>query len=410
MLTSFFAPPGSRATATSIDVAHRGLKRANIGPLCSDVFGLPAWMRGVVFKKMLSVSQMPDNGPTTVIRIGEAKRLLEQIGHLTLNRKLFEVIKGSGSQSPFLQNRANANPNAHANNVVTFDDLVALVRSVVDFHPGLEFLTQEEFQNAYCRTVAYRILFHHDPHGTRTVTWSEFNKSRLPDVLMSLDSVTDINQVLDYFSYEHFYVLYCRFWELDADKDLHVNLADLREYNQATLCTRALERVLQGRGRKLTSTRPGYMNFEDFVYFCLAEEDKTSDAAKRYWFHVVDIDGDGIISGYELNYFFDEQLDRLVEVTGPEAPLKAEDLLCQTLDMISPDLPFKAGVRLEDIRRCDGPVDVFFNLFINATKFLNFENRDPFEDFRARQATERTAWDRFARTEYDRLAQEAMQQ
>jgi serine/threonine-protein phosphatase 2A regulatory subunit B'' len=24
----------------------------------------------------------------------------------------------------------------------------------------------------------------------------------------------DINKVLDYFSYEHFYVLYCKFWEL----------------------------------------------------------------------------------------------------------------------------------------------------------------------------------------------------
>ena len=152
------------------------------------------------------------------------------------------------------------------------------------------------------------------------------------------------------------------------------------------------------------------MNFEDFVYFCLAEEDKASDASRRYWFHVIDIDGDGIISGYELSYFFDEQQERLIEITGPEAPLKAEDLLCQTLDMIAPKLPREDGIRLEDIRRCEGPVDVFFNLFINTNKFLNFENRDPFEDFRSRQNPERNAWDRFARQEYDRLAQEAMQQ
>ena len=26
-------------------------------------------------------------------------------------------------------------------------------------------------------------------------------------------------QVRDYFSYEHFYVLYCKFWELDLDHD-----------------------------------------------------------------------------------------------------------------------------------------------------------------------------------------------
>merc|ERR1712000_528543 len=100
--------------------------------------------------------------------------------------------------------------------------------------------------------------------------------------------------------------------------------------------------------------------------------------------------------------------ERLIEITGPENPLKGEDLLCQTLDMIAPKLPREDGIRLEDVRRCEGPVEVFFNLFVNTNKFLNFENRDPFEDFRSRQAPERNAWDRFARSEYDRLAREAM--
>ena len=26
-------------------------------------------------------------------------------------------------------------------------------------------------------------------------------------------------KIMDYFSYKHFYVLYCRFWELDTDHD-----------------------------------------------------------------------------------------------------------------------------------------------------------------------------------------------
>ena len=36
---------------------------------------------------------------------------------------------------------------------------------------------------------------------------------------MTLDLEEDINKINDYFSYEHFYVIYCRFWELDADHD-----------------------------------------------------------------------------------------------------------------------------------------------------------------------------------------------
>lgn len=38
-------------------------------------------------------------------------------------------------------------------------------------------------------------------------------------------------QVLDYFSYEHFYVIYCKFWELDTDHDLIIDKTDLLRYN-----------------------------------------------------------------------------------------------------------------------------------------------------------------------------------
>jgi len=36
-----------------------------------------------------------------------------------------------------------------------------------------------------------------------------------------------ILQVTDYFSYEHFYVIYCKFWELDTDHDLEIDAQDL---------------------------------------------------------------------------------------------------------------------------------------------------------------------------------------
>lgn len=37
----------------------------------------------------------------------------------------------------------------------------------------------------------------------------------------------DINQLTEFFSYEHFYVIYCKFWELDADHDLMIDRRDL---------------------------------------------------------------------------------------------------------------------------------------------------------------------------------------
>jgi serine/threonine-protein phosphatase 2A regulatory subunit B'' len=37
--------------------------------------------------------------------------------------------------------------------------------------------------------------------------------------------------VMDYFSYEHFYVIYCKFWELDKDHDLLIDKHDLARHN-----------------------------------------------------------------------------------------------------------------------------------------------------------------------------------
>lgn len=46
-----------------------------------------------------------------------------------------------------------------------------------------------------------------------------------------LEEEADINQLTEYFSYEHFYVIYCKFWELDTDHDLYIDRKDLARHN-----------------------------------------------------------------------------------------------------------------------------------------------------------------------------------
>lgn len=71
----------------------------------------------------------------------------------------------------------------------------------------------------------------------------------------------------------------------------------------------------------------GKMSYTDFVIFLLAEEDKRHPRAIEYWFRCMDLDGDGFLSMYELEYFYDEQLQRM-EAMGLEC-LPFEDCLCQ---------------------------------------------------------------------------------
>jgi serine/threonine-protein phosphatase 2A regulatory subunit B'' len=51
------------------------------------------------------------------------------------------------------------------------------------------------------------------------------------EVIQLLEEEEDINQIMAYFSYEHFYVIYCKFWELDRDHDLYIDQQDLARHN-----------------------------------------------------------------------------------------------------------------------------------------------------------------------------------
>lgn len=50
-------------------------------------------------------------------------------------------------------------------------------------------------------------------------------------MLATLELEDDINVITEYFSYEHFYVIYCKFWELDRDHDLLIDKTDLARHN-----------------------------------------------------------------------------------------------------------------------------------------------------------------------------------
>lgn len=57
----------------------------------------------------------------------------------------------------------------------------------------------------------------------------------------------------------------------------------------------------------------------------------------EYWFRCMDVDGDGVLSMFELEYFYEEQCERM-ERMGIE-PLPFQDLLCQMLDLVKPENP-----------------------------------------------------------------------
>ncbi|PON54522.1 Parvalbumin [Trema orientale] len=330
------------------------------------------------------------------------------------------------------------------------DDFKPVLRELLATHPGLEFLqSTPEFQERYAETVIYRIFYYINRAGNGHLTLRELKRGNLIDAMQHADEEEDINKVLRYFSYEHFYVIYCKFWELDTDHDFLIDKENLIRYGNHALTYRIVDRIFTQIPRKFTSKVEGKMGYEDFVYFILSEEDKSSEPSLEYWyictsflfhfvkllpslalcrllvigdrgvkyassavdgsltlivscrFKCIDLDGNGILTRNELQFFYEEQLHRM-ECMAQE-PVLFEDILCQIIDMIGPEN--ESFITLRDLKGCRLSGSVF-NILFNLNKFMAFETRDPFLIRQERENPTLTEWDRFAHREYIRLSME----
>lgn len=123
-------------------------------------------------------------------------------------------------------------------------DFKPLFKHLLETHPGLEFLqATPEFQERYADTVTLRIFFKLDVNDDSKITWRDFRNSDLFSILQVVATEEDINKIRQYFSYEHFYVLYCRFWELDSDHDFLIDKEDFSRYEGHALSRKAVDRI-----------------------------------------------------------------------------------------------------------------------------------------------------------------------
>nr|XP_040055516.1 serine/threonine-protein phosphatase 2A regulatory subunit B'' subunit alpha isoform X1 [Gasterosteus aculeatus aculeatus] len=290
-------------------------------------------------------------------------------------------------------------------NYLEQEDLIPLMQDIVDTHPGLTFLKDApEFHSRYITTVIQRIFYVVNRSWTGRMTTMELRRSNFLQTLALLEEEDDINQITDYFSYEHFYVIYCKFWELDTDHDLYIDPKDLGRYNDHASSNRIIERLFSGavtRGNAVQ--REGRMSYAEFVWFLMSEEDKKNPTSIEYWFRCMDVDGDGVLSMFELEYFYEEQCERM-ERMGIE-PLPFQDLLCQMLDLVKPESLGK--ITLGDLKHCR-MAHIFFDTFFNLEKYLDHEQRDPFavqKDVDS-EGPEPSDWDKYASEEYEILVAE----
>ncbi|CAN0084273.1 unnamed protein product [Lampetra fluviatilis] len=285
------------------------------------------------------------------------------------------------------------------------EDFIPLLQDIVDSHPGLTFLKEApEFHSRYITTVIQRVFYVVNRSWSGRISLTELRKSNFLQTLALLEEEEDINQITDYFSYEHFYVIYCKFWELDTDHDLYIDRKDLEKHNDHAISSRMIDRIFSGAVTRGPATkREKRMSYADFVWFLISEEDKKTATSVEYWFRCMDLDGDGVLSMYELEHFYGEQCARMDKL-GIE-PLPLSDCLCQMLDLVKPQVEGK--ITLKDLKRCRMAY-VFYDTFFNLEKYLEHEQKDPFSVQKEAdgEVPESSDWDRYAAEEYEILVAE----
>ncbi|KAM7407078.1 hypothetical protein PAMA_003010 [Pampus argenteus] len=290
-------------------------------------------------------------------------------------------------------------------NYLEQDDFIPFLQDVVNSHAGLAFLKEApDFHSRYITTVVQRIFYNVNRSWTGKITCSELRKSNFLQNVALLEQEEDVNQLTEFFSYEHFYVIYCKFWELDTDHDLYIDQKDLARHNDQAISHKMIERIFSGtvtRDRRVY--KEGRLSYADFVWFLISEEDKKTDTSLEYWFRCMDLDGDGVLSMYELEFFYEEQCQKL-ETMAIE-PLPFEDCLCQMLDLVKPEVEGK--ITLRDLKRCKLS-HIFFDTFFNIEKYLDHEQKDPFSVIREveQDGQEVSDWEKYAAEEYDILVAE----
>lgn len=143
------------------------------------------------------------------------------------------------------------------------------------------------------------------------------------------------------------------------------------------------------------------MGFGDFVWFIIAVEDKTTEQSIQYWFKIMDLDGNAIVTGYELEYFYQEQSQRLAYMDS-SLDFNFENIICQMIDLFKPEKGLQ--FTLDDFLKRKVECSVFINMLTDLNKLVGFEQRDAYEERTVKQENPTwTDWDRFVKPEYRRM-------
>ncbi|KAI8561594.1 hypothetical protein RHMOL_Rhmol04G0352300 [Rhododendron molle] len=264
------------------------------------------------------------------------------------------------------------------------------------------------FVQMYCRIAAHKFFFFCDPHRRAEFVCKvevNFNAVWLPlaiqhgfqaefaqwkacikkillsnclQELMELhqeseEEVTDTEQAENWFSLTSAQRICDMFLALDKDMNGTLSKQELREYADGTLTDIFIERAFDEHVRrgKTGVGNAREMDFESFLDFVLALENKDTPEGLTYLFRCLDLQGRGYLTTADIHSLFRDVHQKWIE--GGNYELCIEDVRDEIWDMVKPVDPLR--ITLSDLLGCKQGGTVA-SMLIDVRGFWAHDNRE----------------------------------
>ncbi|KAG6437501.1 hypothetical protein SASPL_102419 [Salvia splendens] len=240
------------------------------------------------------------------------------------------------------------------------------------------------FVQMYCRIAAHKFFFFCDPHKRGKACIKKVLLSNCLQELMELhqeseEEATDTEQAENWFSLTSaqricglFFDLYM-FLALDKDMSGSLSKQELRDYADGTLTDIFIERVFDEHVRrgKNGNGNAREMDFESFLDFVLALENKDTPEGLTYLFRCIDLNGRGFLTTADIHTLFRDVHQKWIE--GGNYELCIEDVRDEVWDMVKPADPLR--ITLADLLACKQGGTVA-SMLIDVRGFWAHDNRE----------------------------------
>ncbi|KAK9136968.1 hypothetical protein Sjap_007562 [Stephania japonica] len=237
------------------------------------------------------------------------------------------------------------------------------------------------FAQMYCRIAGRKFFFFCDPHRRGKACIKKVLLSNCLQELMELhqeieEEVTDTEQAENWFSLTSAQRICDLFLALDKDMNGTLSKQELREYADSSLTDIFIERAFdehvrrsKGGGGSGGNTRE--MDFDSFLDFVLALENKDTPEGLTYLFRCLDLHGRGYLTTADMHTLFRDVHQKWIE--GGNYELCIEDVRDEIWDMVKPADPLR--ITLNDLLSCKQGGTVA-SMLIDVRGFWAHDNRE----------------------------------